>query len=197
MIAIVDYGSGNLGSLKKAFDCLGVDSRITSSPKEISGAGKIVLPGVGSFGYMMKQLRAKKIDCAIKGSILSRKPFLGICLGMQGLFEESEESPEAKGLGIFRGKVVKFRSGKVPQIGWNEVKPKPGSILGEAYFYFVNSYYAVPENMEIVDATTNYFGDFASAVRFENITGVQFHPEKSGEAGLSFLKRWIECWRKG
>lgn len=196
MIAIVDYGSGNLGSLKKAFDYLGVDSRIISSPKEISKSGRIVLPGVGSFGYLMEQLKKKKIDCAIKGGILSRKPFLGICLGMQGLFEESEESPGAKGLGIFRGKVVKFRSGKVPQIGWNMVKPKPKSLLDKGYFYFVNSYYAVPENMEIVDATTNYFRDFASAVRFENITAVQFHPEKSGEAGLNFLKRWLECWQK-
>ncbi|MEK7539800.1 MAG: imidazole glycerol phosphate synthase subunit HisH [Patescibacteria group bacterium] len=193
MIAIVDYGSGNLGSLKKAFDYLGADSKIISSPKEISGADKIVLPGVGSFGYMMEQLRKKKIDCAIKGGILSRKPFLGICLGMQGLFEESEESAGAKGLGIFTGKIVKFKRGKVPQIGWNKVKPKPESILQEGYFYFVNSYYAVPQNPEIVEATTDYFGDFASAVRFENITGVQFHPEKSGKAGLSFLKRWIEC----
>ena len=122
-ITIIDYGAGNINSVKNALDSLNVKSKIINTPDEISSAGRIILPGVGNFGFMMKQLRKKKLEAPIKNSITSGKPFLGICLGLQALFEESEESPGVKGLGIFKGRVVKFRDGKVPQIGWNKIMP--------------------------------------------------------------------------
>lgn len=193
MIAIIDYGNGNLNSIKNAFDFLKKESKITGNPKEILQAEKIVFPGVGSFGYMMKQLKEKKLEEPIKESIKNGKPFLGICLGLQALFEESEESPKIKGLSILKGKNIKFRKGKVPQIGWNSIIPKKKGIIKKGFAYFVNSYYAVPKNKEIVLAVTDYFGGFASAIQKENVIAVQFHPEKSGEFGLNFLKRWAEC----
>ena len=121
MIAIVDYGAGNLKSVKNALDYLDVDSIITDDLKNIKKADRLILPGDGSFGYMMENLEKKDLVNPIKNFIKSGKPFLGICLGLQGLFEESEESPKVKGLSIFKGKVVKFRKGKVPQIGWNDL----------------------------------------------------------------------------
>jgi len=193
MIAIVDYGNGNLSSVKNALDFLKAESKITSNPKEIGRADRIIFPGVGSFGYMMEQLRKKELEKPIKNSIRNGKPFLGICLGLQVLFEESEESKGIKGLEIFKGRVVKFTKGKVPQVGWNNIKPTKKGILQNGFGYFVNSYYVVPKNREIAAAKTDYFNEFVSAVQKNNVTGVQFHPEKSGEFGLRFLKRWLEC----
>ena len=137
MIAIVDYGAGNLKSVKNALDYLKVDGKITDKPEEIRKADRLILPGDGSFGYMMENLEKKNLINPIKSFIKSGKPFLGICLGLQGLFDESEESPGVKGLSIFKGKVVKFRKGKVPQIGWNKVISKKKSIFKDDFMYFV------------------------------------------------------------
>lgn len=192
MIAIIDYGAGNLVSVKNALDYLGVASKITSNAEDIEKAERIILPGVGSFGFMMKSLRKLKLEQPLKEALLKGKPYLGICLGMQALFEKSEESPGIAGLSIFKGKVVKFEQGKIPQIGWNNIKPRK-SLFKDGFVYFVNSYYPVPEDKEIIATTTDYFGDFASAVQKDNITAMQFHPEKSGEFGLDLIRRWLQC----
>ena len=193
MIAIIDYGNGNLSSVKNAFDFVNADSKITSTAEEIKAAEKVVFPGVGSFGYTMKKVKEKKLENTINEVITTGKPFLGICLGLQVLFEESEESPGMKGLGVFEGKVVKFRNGKVPQVGWNNIVSTKKEIIQNGFAYFVNSYYAIPKDNNIVLAKTNYFGEFASAIQRDNVIAVQFHPEKSGEFGLNFLERWSKC----
>lgn len=193
MIAIIDYGAGNLKSVKNALDCLKVDCRVTDSADGIIKADRLILPGDGSFGYMMENLEKKKLISPIKNFIKSGKPFLGICLGLQGLFEESEESPGVKGLSILKGKVVRFRKGKVPQIGWNKILPGKNSIFRNDFMYFVNSYYAVPEDRSVIAATADYSVDFVSAIQSKNITAVQFHPEKSGKAGIGLLRRWLAC----
>jgi len=195
MIAIVDYGAGNLSSVRNALQKLGIKSKATCDPAEVLAADRVILPGVGSFGFLMQSLRQKSLDAALVQSINQGTPFLGICLGMQALFEESEESAGVAGLGVFKGKVVRFSQGKVPQIGWNEVVPKAGGegLLREGFAYFVNSYYCAPADHSIVAATTDYYGEFACAVQKKNITAVQFHPEKSGDWGLSMLERWVEC----
>jgi len=192
MIAIIDYGAGNLSSVKNALDFLKIESTITDNPEEIMKADKVILPGVGSFGDMIENLQEKKLVDPIKKFIASGRPFLGICLGLQALFEESEESPGVSGLGVFKGKVVKFTKGKVPQIGWNKIEPKQEGIFEEGYVYFVNSYYVFPEDKEIIATTTDYNGDFTSAVKKDNVTAVQFHPEKSGDFGIKIIKRWLK-----
>ena len=193
MISIIDYGAGNLKSVKNALDYFGVENRISDKPEEILKSERLILPGDGSFGFMMNCLQNKKLIGPIKGFIKSGKPFLGICLGLQGLFDSSEESPGIKGLGIFKGKVVKFNEGKIPQIGWNKIIPKNKALFKNEYVYFVNSYYVVPEDKSIIAALTDYNGLFVSAIRFENVTAVQFHPEKSGYPGLKIIQRWLEC----
>jgi len=205
MIAIVDYGAGNIASVRNALSRLGVESRATCEAQEILSAERVILPGVGSFGFLMQSLRQKGLDETLLQSINKGTPFLGICLGMQALFESSEESPGIAGLGIFKGKVVRFQRGKVPQIGWNEVVPRGNcsgnecdkgdakELLTKGFAYFVNSFYCAPADPSIVAATTDYNGAFACAIQNENITAVQFHPEKSGDWGLAFLKRWAGC----
>ena len=193
MIAIIDYGAGNLKSVKNVLDYLNLDSIISDEPKDILKADRLILPGDGSFGYMMENLEKKGLVNPIKNFIKSGKPFLGICLGLQGLFEESEESPKVKGLSIFKGKVLKFRKGKVPQIGWNKIFPKQKNIFKEDFMYFVNSYYVVPKDNSITATITDYNGNFVSAIESNNITAMQFHPEKSGKAGIELLKRWLKC----
>src|SRR3989338_6469397 len=162
MIAIIDYGAGNLKSVKNALDYLKVGSVITGNPEDISQADRLILPGDGSFGFLMKSLRAKGLISPIKKFIRSGNPFLGICLGMQALFEKSEESPGIKGLCIFKGKVIKFRNGKVPQIGWNQVIPKKNGIFRNDLMHFVNSYYVMPRDKDIIAATSGYNVDFVS-----------------------------------
>jgi imidazole glycerol phosphate synthase glutamine amidotransferase subunit len=192
MIVIIDYGAGNLVSVKNALDYLGVASKITSNAEDIEKAERIILPGVGSFGFMMESLRKLKLEEPLKKALLKGKPYLGICLGLQALFEESVESPCIAGLNIFKGKVVKFKQGKIPQIGWNNIKPRK-SLFKAGFVYFVNSYYPVPKDKEIIATTTDYFGDFVSAVQKDNITAMQFLPEKSGEFGLNLIRRWLQC----
>ncbi|HII67875.1 MULTISPECIES: imidazole glycerol phosphate synthase subunit HisH [Thermococcus] len=190
MIAIVDLGIGNLANVRKTLD--GV---ITSDPYEIEKAEKIVLPGVGNFGAVMEKLDL--LRGVILDTINDGKPFLGICLGLQLLFEESEENPESKGLGVFEGKVVRFRGVRTPHIGWNQVWQKKECKLFEGikdgtYFYFVHSYYVNPVDEEIIVGVTDYESKenkvvFPSAVCKDNIFGVQFHPEKSSKVGLKLL----------
>jgi imidazole glycerol phosphate synthase glutamine amidotransferase subunit len=193
MIAIIDYGAGNLKSVKNTLDYLKVGSITTNNPDAISKADKMILPGDGSFGYMMKSLEKKGLIGPIKEFIKSGKPFLGICLGFQALFEESEESPGVKGLSIFKGGVVKFKKGKVPQIGWNWIIPRKNGIFRNDFMYFVNSYYIVPDDKSIIAASTDYNLSFASAIQQDNVTAMQFHPEKSGKSGIGLLKRWLKC----
>ena len=198
MIAIIDYGAGNLQSVKKAFDFIGAESVITNDPEVILSADKILLPGVGSFGDAMDSMEKNGLVETVKECALSGKPFLGICLGLQLLFEESEESPGVKGLGIFKGKIKKFSSDmglKIPHIGWNSLEIKQKDTLFKdipenAYVYFVHSYYLHAEDENDIATVTNYGIDFHSAVGKNNIFATQFHPEKSGDVGLQILRNF-------
>lgn len=195
MIAIVDYGMGNLRSVEKGFKKLGVDARIVSEPSAVDDAGGIVLPGVGAFRDCIKNLAETKLADSVIKSITKGKPFLGICLGLQILFTESDEFGKCNGLDIFKGKVVCFpKTGlKVPHMGWNTVniKKKPPIFEGvedNAYFYFVHSFYVVPESQDMISGTTDYGVTFTSMIWKDNVFAVQFHPEKSQESGLKVLK---------
>ena len=199
MIAIVDYGMGNIRSVEKGFIKVGADVRITSDSKVIADADGIVLPGVGALKDCMKNLdRLNLIDFIVK-EIRKGKPYLGICLGLQILFSESEEFGICKGMNVFSGKVVKFKLDrsqqflKIPHMGWNAVKlvrkpPIFDGISDNTYFYFVHSYYVVPDEEGIVASKTDYGTEFVSMVWKDNIFATQFHPEKSQESGLKILK---------
>lgn len=192
MIAVVDYGGGNLSSVLKAFGYLGADAVATCNAEIVRAADKIVLPGVGSFGDAAESLSKSGIDSVIKEEIAKGKPFFGICLGMQLLFEKSEESVGAKGLGLLKGTVKKFPpADKVPHIGWNDLSEVKSAFLTEgSYVYFVHGYYA--ELCSETAAVTQYAGvRFTSAVASGNIFATQFHPEKSGEVGLEILRRFV------
>ena len=189
MIAIIDYGAGNANSVKNALDYLGYKPIITSDPDKLLKSDRVIFPGVGSFGDALEELEKRKLDIAIKKYIGSKKPFLGICIGLQVLFEQSEESPKAKGLGIFKGEVVKFKKGKIPQIGWNKIESKT---IGRGYAYFVNSFHAVPEDKKIIESTSDYHGKFVAAIKKGNVLASQFHLEKSGEFGLRIIKEWLD-----
>jgi len=197
MIAIIDYGLGNLGSVKNALDTLDIDSFISKSPVEIKRASGLILPGVGAAGEGMKNLKAGKLDRAIKDFSESNKPILGICLGMQLLMSQSEEG-NVECLDIIKGNVKKFKTSlKVPQIGWNTVKTIGdcrllSEIRSESYFYFVHSYFCSPVNDKTIKGSTQYGDLFCSVLQDANIYGVQFHPEKSGESGLLLLKNFSE-----
>ncbi len=203
MIAIVDYGMGNLRSVEKGFLKVGIDAKVVSDPASVDNAKGIVLPGVGAFRDCIRNLTdANLTDSIIKG-IRRGKPFLGICLGLQVLFSESEEFGICKGLDVFRGKVVRFPQSelKVPHMGWNNVKilrrpPIFDGIADEASFYFVHSFYVVPEDRGVVATTTDYGGEFTSMIWKDNIFATQFHPEKSQELGLKILKGFGEFVRK-
>jgi glutamine amidotransferase len=198
MIAIIDYGAGNLQSVKKAFDFIGAESVITDNPDVINACDKILLPGVGSFGDAMDSMTKKGLVETVKQNAMSGKPFLGICLGLQLLFEESEESPGVEGLGIFKGKIKKFSSDmglKIPHIGWNSLEIKQKDTLFKdipenSYVYFVHSYYLHAEDENEIATVTNYGIDFHSAVGKDNIFATQFHPEKSGDVGLQILRNF-------
>lgn len=197
MIAIIDYGAGNLRSVKKAFDYLKVPSQIISTPDQLAGAEKMVLPGVGAFGAAVQKLHESGFFDAIRDWLMANKPFLGICLGMQLLLKTSQESPGVNGLAIFEGENRRFDAGKVPQIGWNQVKLQRESRLftgipDGSFFYFLHGYYLSAIDRRIIVATTSYGLEYPSAIEWKNIAAVQFHPEKSGDVGLRLLKNWIE-----
>jgi len=193
MIAVIDYGAGNLKSVTNALDFLRVKYKVTSKKEDIEKADKIIFPGVGSFGDCISSLKKKGIFDTLKEEI-SNKPYLGICLGLQVLFESSDESVGVKGLSIFKGKCKKF-SGKlkVPQIGWNSVKIiKENPIFKKnSYFYFVHSYYVEPKDKELVCALTDYGIEYCSGIAKGNIYAFQFHPERSREIGLEILEEFV------
>lgn len=200
MIAIIDYGFGNLRSVSKALSLLSINSKITDSKKEIQDASAIIFPGVGSFGDCIKNLNDKDIIKPIKDSIKSGKPFLGICLGLQILFDSSEESPGSKGLSLLDGSIdkIQFESNnlKVPHMGWNQVEIKNKSkilkdIPNNSWFYFVHSYKSSVDET-FTDSVSNYGNDFASSISIDNIFATQFHPEKSSSLGLKVLKNFCE-----
>ena len=198
MIAIIDYDAGNVKSVEKALQALGQKVIITKNREELLKADKVILPGVGAFGDAMEKLHAYGLVDVIYELIDMKKPFLGICLGLQLMFDESEESKGVKGLGIFKGKIVRFPKSelKVPQIGWNSLEFPKESVLfkglknGE-YVYFVHSYYLQAEE-DIVAATTEYGVIVHAAVEKGNVFACQFHPEKSSGVGLKILKNFVE-----
>lgn len=199
MTAIIDYGAGNLMSVKKALDYIGAKSIVTSDPAEIEKADSVILPGVGAFGDAMTSMRSRGLDGAVKKAALSGKPFFGICLGLQLLFAESDESPDASGLGLLNGNIslIPGNDGlKVPHIGWNSIEIRENSRLfsgieSGSYFYFVHSYYLNGADESDVAATTEYGVKIECAIERGNMFATQFHPEKSGSAGLQVLKNFI------
>jgi imidazole glycerol-phosphate synthase subunit HisH len=192
MITVIDYGGGNLKSVTNLLEVLNCKYQITSDYDLIAGAEKIIFPGQGHFGQSMQAIKAKNLDKAIIESIKNGIPFLGICVGLQVLFEESEEAPGVKGLGVIKGKVVRFTQGKIPQIGWNKLKTTPqNTILSDDYYYFVNSYYVKPDDESLISSYANYYIDFAASIEYKNLTAVQFHPEKSGAIGCNSIKKWL------
>lgn len=206
MIAIVDYGMGNLRSVEKGFLKVGIDVVVTNKPEIIEKADGIVLPGVGAFKDCMRELSNLRLTDAIVNAIRNGKPYLGICLGLQVLFSESEEFGKCRGLDIFRGKVIRFSDSnlKIPHMGWNEIKIKKNNplldgILDKSYLYFVHSFYVMPEDDSIVSTTTDYGVDFTSMICKDNVFATQFHPEKSQRVGLTILKNFgkivEEAWR--
>jgi glutamine amidotransferase len=202
VIAIIDYGMGNLRSVEKGFLKVGVDARVVTEPQDIDNARAVVLPGVGAFRDCMKNLAGMSLTESIVRSIEKGKPYLGICLGLQVLFTESEEFGTYRGLDIIKGKVRKFRIDlKVPHMGWNNVKllrrpPVFEGIKDESFFYFVHSFYVDPEDTDVIASTTDYGITFTSMVWKDNIFATQFHPEKSQDTGLMILKNFGDFVRK-
>lgn len=192
MITIIDYEAGNLKSICNMLQFLNEEYKISSDPKEIEQAERIIFPGQGHFAQAMKNLENKNLITPIKNAIKNDAKFLGICLGLQVLFDSSEEAPEIEGLGIIKGEVKKFTQGKIPQIGWNKIKTTSNNTcLEDDYFYFVNSYYVAPEDKSVISSTCDYNIEFAASIEYKNLIAVQFHPEKSSDAGIRFFKKWL------
>ncbi len=198
MIKIVDYGMGNLRSVQKAFEKLGVAAEICSQPDQLTNADKMVLPGVGAFRDAIHEIRTKKMDAPILEHIQQNKPFLGICLGLQLLFDVSEEDGNWEGLGVIPGKVIRFENQpglKIPHMGWNSLdvvgdQPLLAHHPKESHFYFVHSYYVVPEDESVVAARTTHGHSFVSMIARDNMFATQFHPEKSQRVGLKLLENF-------
>ena len=202
MIIVVDYGMGNLRSVSKALESLGASVRVSSDPKDVAAADKLILPGVGAFPAAMRELAARRLIDPVRAAIASGRPYLGICLGLQLLFEDSEEGEGAKGLGVLPGRVRRFAlSGssalKVPHMGWNQVLRDQGECLllqgipDGSFFYFVHSYYADPADRAVSALTADYGAPFTAMVCRRNLYATQFHPEKSQAIGLQLLKNFI------
>ncbi len=200
-VTLIDYGAGNLRSVANALRGIGVEPAVAASGDQLGAPSHLILPGVGSFGDCMEQLARRDLLAPIREWLADGKPYLGICLGYQILFDSSEETPGVEGLGIFRGTVRRFRGAeglKVPHMGWNSVVPKRPETgcwrgLGpEPYFYYVHSYFPVPEDPELVAAETEYGADrFAAAIERPNLLACQFHPEKSQDAGLHLIRNFL------
>ena len=204
-IAIIDYGMGNLHSVQKGFEKVGADAVIITDPTEVANADKLVLPGVGAFRDAIATLKDKGFVDPVKQFVDSGKPFLGICLGLQMLFETSYEDGKYEGLGIVPGEVIKFDFAgrpdenelKIPHMGWNRLKIKPGNPLfdglpEEAYVYFVHSYYVVPTDSDVIATTTDHGIEFCSSIKRGNLFATQFHPEKSQAVGLKILENFSQ-----
>ena len=200
MIAIIDYDAGNIRSVEKALQFLGQEVKITRDREEILGADKVVLPGVGSFGDAMGKLHQYGLVEVIRQVAEKKTPFLGICLGLQLLFERSDESPGVEGLGILKGEILRIPEGegrKIPHMGWNSLELRNqgrlfAGLSGEPYVYFVHSYYLKARDEQVVKATTEYGVTIHASVEQDNIFACQFHPEKSSDTGLKILKNFVE-----
>ena len=200
MIAIIDYDAGNIKSVEKALHYLGEETTVTRDPQTLLNADKVILPGVGSFGQAMENLHTYGLVPVIHEIVEKKTPFLGICLGLQILFERSEESPGVAGLGLLKGEILRIpdKEGlKIPHMGWNSIHLQNGGRLfkgipQESYVYFVHSYYLKAEEEEIVKATTEYSTHIHASVEKENLFACQFHPEKSSDLGLAILKNFAE-----
>lgn len=205
MIAIIDYDAGNIKSVEKALQFLGEDVCITRDPQTILQAEKVILPGVGAFGDAMNKLHGYGLVDVIREVVKKQTPFLGICLGLQLLFERSDESIGVEGLGILKGEIRRIPDGeglKIPHIGWNSLDyPNPGRLFRgipeQSYVYFVHSYYLQAEDENIVTATTEYGVKIHASVEQGNVFACQFHPEKSSETGIKILKNFVEIGREG
>jgi glutamine amidotransferase len=204
MIALIDYGMGNLLSVSKALESVGGNIEIVDNGSDLEKADAIVLPGVGNFGDGMEHLKSRNLADVVINSIKAGKPYLGICLGMQMLLEESEEAPGVKGLGVYKGKVVRFPDGteKVPHMGWNSISIKQQNtnlegVPENSYFYFVHSFYAKPEDKSITIASCDYILEFAAAIGKDNVFATQFHPEKSQNKGISILTNFVRSAESG
>jgi glutamine amidotransferase len=191
-VDLVDVGGGNTGSVRRCLNRLGVVYHDVDANKLPDGSRPLILPGVGAFGAVMESLRRSEIDRVVPKLVKRGTPYLGICVGMQVLFESSEESPGSAGLGLIPGKVVRFQAAKVPQIGWNRIQPEQDGGWPEGFVYFVNSYYPEPTDENAVLYRADYGVPFCAAVHKDNITAFQFHPEKSGQFGGQLLERWID-----
>ena len=199
MIAIIDYDAGNIKSVEKALHYLGEETVVSRDPQVLLSADKVILPGVGSFGDAMENLNKYGLVPVIHESVEKGTPFLGICLGLQLLFESSDETQGVEGLGILKGKILRIPPSpglKIPHMGWNSLKINPNSKLlkgipEDVYVYFVHSYYLKAKHIEDVAATTDYIVPVHAAVEHDNIFATQFHPEKSGDVGLEILKNFV------
>ena len=204
MIGIIDYDAGNIRSVEKALSYLGEKTVVSRNPETLKNADKVILPGVGSFGQAMENLHRYELVPVIQDMINEGKPFLGICLGLQLLFESSEESPGVEGLGILKGKILKIPSSpglKIPHMGWNSLQLQNNgrlfrNIPQDTYVYFVHSYYLQAREPEIVKAVTEYSTEIHASVEKDNVFACQFHPEKSGKYGLEILKNFAELDRE-
>ncbi len=202
MIAIIDYGAGNIRSIEKALEHVGAVAQVTNDPAVVHNAQAVVLPGVGSGGASMARMTDRGLDDAIRQATQQGKPFLGICLGMQLLADHHAEG-EVDGLSLFSGEVRRIPHGpKIPHMGWNQVKPQHTALAifvgipQDAYFYFAHSYYVEPQDQQGVAAVTDYGSPFCSVIVTERVWGTQFHPEKSGSAGLQLLNNFVK-WVRG
>jgi imidazole glycerol-phosphate synthase subunit HisH len=197
--AVIDYGVGNLRSVEKAFAAAGSSAVVSADQKVLRSAERLVLPGVGAFATCMKELAARGFDELVIERANQGAPILGVCVGMQLLFEESEEFGNTRGLGLLRGKVRRFSTSLVvPQVGWNQIRqrvahPLMTGIPDESFFYFVHSYYCEPDDRAVVVGETEYGVNYASIIAQDKIFGVQFHPEKSQDAGLRLLANFSRC----
>ena len=192
-VDFVTAAGGNIGSVARCLERLGVPYRECDKDNPPDGSRPIVLPGVGAFGTVMQALAVGDMAAKIKELVLAGTPFLGVCVGMQVLFEGSEEAPGVPGLGLIAGQVRKYQQGKVPQIGWNKISagPAAGALDKDGFVYFVNSFYPQPEDKNVTLYSADYYGDFCAAVHKDNITAFQFHPEKSGDFGQSLIQKWV------
>lgn len=199
MITIIDYQMGNLRSVQKAVEKAGVEAEITSDPHKIAAAEKLILPGVGAFGDAIAEIRNRGLESPIKDYLAADRPFMGICLGLQMLFDQGLEHGTHEGLGIIAGDVTRFElpvDYKIPHMGWNTVESGPAGhdlgIASQTYFYFVHSYYVRPTDPNVVALTCDYGGQFCAAIRRGNLFATQFHPEKSQKAGLELVERFAK-----
>jgi len=191
VVDLIDIGAGNFGSMSRCLERLGIPYRVVGPDSPPQGDRPLILPGVGSFGGFMQALRRNGFDQILMALLREGTPYLGVCVGLQVLFESSAEAPGVKGLGLIPGHVAPYRSGKVPQVGWNQIHSCQPDTWDDGFVYFVNSYYAIPTAHDAILYLADYSGPFCAAVQAAHLTAFQFHPEKSGAFGHSLMARWV------